>query len=105
MARNQAKITSPKSSYIRSMHSRDFGIALALLEGGRSKKEARIAPGVGLEFHKRFGDRVQTGEKLVTIHYNSEAWLAEAKKLVENGFVFGDDAPRLSPLIRQVIGG
>jgi pyrimidine-nucleoside phosphorylase len=105
MARNQAHVTSPRSGYIRSMHCRDFGIALAVLEGGRSKKEDRIDHGVGLEFHKRIGERVQTGEKLVTIQYNSEARFGEARKLVEEGFVFGDDAPRMHPLVRQVIGG
>lgn len=104
-AKKQAHVTSPKSGYVRSLHCRDFGVALAILEGGRSKKEDRIDPGVGLEFHRRLGDQVKAGEKLVTIQYNSEARLAEAKELVENGFVLGEDAPPVPPLIHQVIGG
>jgi len=104
-AKHHAEINSSKSGYITSMYCRDFGIALALLEGGRSKKEDRIDPAVGLEFHRRIGDRVTPGEKLVTIQYNSEARLAEARQLLENGFVIRDLKPLLPPLVRQVIGG
>ena len=43
-----------------------------MLDGGRGKKEDQIDHGVGLEFHKRIGDHVETGEKLVTIQYNSD---------------------------------
>jgi pyrimidine-nucleoside phosphorylase len=105
MVKRHVEVTSPKSGYIRATHCRDFGVALAMLEGGREKKEDRIDHGVGLEFHKRIGDRVQTGEKLVTIQYNSEAKIAEARKLVESSFVFGDAAPPKPPLVHRVIGG
>jgi len=104
-AKYRSDVFSPKSGYISGTHCRDFGVALAILEGGRNTKEDRIDHGVGLEFHKRIGDRVTSGEKLVTIQYNSGARLAEAKKLIEDSFVFGDEAPLMPPLIRQVIGG
>jgi pyrimidine-nucleoside phosphorylase len=103
-AKLQAHIRSPKSGYLTATHNRDFGIALALLEGGRAKKEDRIDPGVGLEFHRRIGDRVTAGEKLVTIQYNSEAKLAEARNLLENGFVIGDKQPPQPVLVRRIIG-
>jgi len=104
-AKHHADVVSPHSGYISATHCRDFGIALAILEGGRSKKEDVIDPAVGLEFHKRIGDRVAAGEKLVTIQYNSETRLAEASKLIEDSFVFADHQPLMPPLIRQVIGG
>jgi pyrimidine-nucleoside phosphorylase len=104
-AKFRIDIGSPKSGYITGTRNRDFGVALAILKGGRAKKEDCIDPAVGLEFHRRIGDLVKGGEKLVTIQYNSDARLAEAKKLVEESFVFGDEAPLLPPLIRQVIGG
>jgi pyrimidine-nucleoside phosphorylase len=104
-AKYHAEITSSKSGYIVATRCRDFGVALAVLEGGRNRKEDVIDPAVGLEFHKRIGDRVATGEKLVTIHYNSEAKFAEVRKTIENAFIFGDEQPLMAPLIRQVIGG
>jgi len=57
----------------------EFGIALAMLGGGRETKEDKIDHGVGLEFHKRIGDRVEKGEPLVTIHYNSATKLTRQK--------------------------
>jgi pyrimidine-nucleoside phosphorylase len=104
-AKFQTDLTSSMSGYLVATRCRDFGLALAVLEGGRNKKEDVIDPAVGLEFHKRVGDYVKTGEKLVTIQYNSEAKLAEVEKLIVNSFIFGQGEPLVPPLIRQVIGG
>lgn len=105
VAKNKAEITSPRSGYLVGTACRDLGIALAMLGGGREKKEDQIDHGVGLEFHKRIGDRMQAGEKLVTIQYNSDAKLAEAKELLGASFAIGTEAPKGRPLIRRIIGG
>jgi pyrimidine-nucleoside phosphorylase len=76
-----------------------------MLGGGREKKEDKIDHGVGLEFHKRVGDRVEKGEPLATIHYNSDAKLAEAKSRIADSYHIGKEAPREKrPLVRRVIG-
>jgi thymidine phosphorylase len=76
-----------------------------MLGGGREKKEDKIDHGVGLEFHKRIGDRVEKGEPLATIHYNSDAKLAEAKRLIGKSYHIGEEAPREKrPLVRRLIG-
>ena len=98
------EITSSKSGYVEATRCRDFGTALAMLEGGRGKKEDKIDHGVGLEFHKRIGDRVETGEKLVTIRYNSEAKLGDARNLIASGFQIGATQPPAPPLIRRILG-
>lgn len=104
VAKKRVDVVSPRVGFITATHCRDFGLALAMLEGGRGKKEDRIDHGVGLEFHRRIGDRVQAGEKLVTIQYNSDTRLSEAENLIASSFVIGDTAPRVPPLIRRVIG-
>jgi pyrimidine-nucleoside phosphorylase len=98
------EITSSKSGYVEATRCRDFGTALAMLEGGRGKKEDKIDHGVGLEFHKRIGDRVESGEKLVTIRYNSEAKLGDARNLIASGFQIGAKQPSAPPLIRRILG-
>jgi pyrimidine-nucleoside phosphorylase len=105
VAKSQTVIYSPRSGYISSTRCRDFGVALAILEGGRAKKEDVIDHGVGLEFHRRIGDRVQAGEKLVTIQYNSSNKLAEAQDLLAAAFAFSDAPVPPPQLIRHVIGG
>jgi len=56
-------------------------------------KEDKIDHGVGLEFRKRIGDRVEKGEPLATIHYNSDAKLGEAKSRIAGAFVFSEKQP------------
>jgi pyrimidine-nucleoside phosphorylase len=104
-AKSIATVNATKSGYISATHCRDFGIALALLEGGRGKKEDRIDHGVGLEFHRRIGDKVQAGEKLVTIQYNSSTKLGEAQHMIASAFEIGQQAVPSPTLIRRIING
>lgn len=104
-ARGRVDVKSAKAGYLRDTNCMQFGIALAMLGGGREKKEDTIDYGVGLEFHKRIGERVVVGEPLVTIHYNSGAKLAEVKALIESSFEIDDTAVVERPLIRRIIGG
>src|SRR5713101_6850446 len=103
-ARFHADVPSSNSGYITATNCEQFGTALATLGGGRERKEDKIDHAVGLEFHKRIGEYVENGEKLVTIHYNSDAKLAEAKTLIAGSYVIGQSAPsEKRPLIRRVI--
>jgi pyrimidine-nucleoside phosphorylase len=91
--------------FVTGTNCEDFGIALAMLGGGREKKEDKIDHGVGLEFHKRIGERVEKGESLATIHYNSDARLTEAKSLITGSYTIGEKAPlHKAPLVRRIIG-
>src|SRR5467141_3541869 len=104
-ARSRLDVASSASGFIASTDCEGFGIALAMLGGGREKKEDKIDHGVGLEFHKRIGDRVEKGEPLATIHYNSDAKLAEAKTRIADSYQIAGEAPREKrPLVRRVIG-
>ena len=104
-ARASVDVCSERGGYLRDTNCMQFGIALAMLGGGREKKEDTIDHGVGLEFHKRIGERVAVGERLVTVHYNAEAKLGEAKALIAESFEIGDSAPAARPLVRKIIGG
>jgi pyrimidine-nucleoside phosphorylase len=105
-ADSKVDVTSNAGGVLVATDCQQFGIALAMLGGGRETKEDRIDDAVGLEFHKRIGERVEIGEPLATIHYNSDAKLVDAKDLVAESFVIdrdsGGQGPR--PLIRRIIG-
>jgi thymidine phosphorylase len=105
-ARSHAGVPSPSAGFICATNCEQLGTALATLGGGREKKEDTIDHAVGLEFHKRIGDRVEKGEPLVTIHYNSGAKLAEAQNLIAASYQIGETAPdQKRPLIRRILGG
>jgi pyrimidine-nucleoside phosphorylase len=104
-ARFHVDVPSENSGYVTGTNCEQFGIALAMLGGGREKKEDAIDHGVGLEFRKRIGDRVEKGEPLATIHYNADTKLAEAKRLIAGGYYLGAAAPREKrPLVRRILG-
>jgi len=104
-ARHTVDVPSPASGYVASTQCEQLGVACVVLGGGREKKEDSIDPAVGLVFHKKVGDAVSHGEPLCTIHYNSEARLAEARGLVEESYRIEPSAPRrLRPLVHRVIG-
>jgi pyrimidine-nucleoside phosphorylase len=105
-ANSKVDVSSNTSGVLAATDCEQFGIALAMLGGGRETKEDRIDHAVGLEFHKRIGERIEIGEPLATIHYNSDAKLEVARHMVAESFLIDQDsggqAPR--PLIRRIIG-
>ncbi len=104
-SRFHADVASSDSGYISGTNCERFGIALAILGGGREKKEDAIDHAVGLQFHKRIGDHVEKGEPLATIRYNADTRLAEAKALIaENYFIAQESPTEERPLIRRILG-
>jgi pyrimidine-nucleoside phosphorylase len=104
-ARSRADVAATTDGYITATQCEQLGAALAMLGGGREKKEDSIDPGVSLEFHKRIGDPVKNGESLATIHYNADAKLPEAKAMIVASYMIGPEPPHeVPPLIRRLIG-
>jgi pyrimidine-nucleoside phosphorylase len=104
-ARSHAEVKSFSSGFITDINCLNLGVALAMLGGGREKKEQNVDHAVGLEFHKRIGDPVKSGETLVTIAYNADAQLSAAQKMIAASYAIGDTKPPARPLIRRIIGG
>ena len=104
-ARARLDVVSASDGFVAGIECERLGIACGVLGGGREKKEDAIDPAVGLEFHCRLGERVERGAKLATLHYNSNARLDEARKLVEASYRIGPAPPAPRPLVHKVIGG
>jgi pyrimidine-nucleoside phosphorylase len=104
-ARLRVDVLSERDGYITGTDCEQFGTALAMLGGGREKKEDAIEHGVALTFHKRVGDIVRKGEPLVTIDYNADDKLDDAKSMIGKSYFTGPEAPREKPLlIHRVLG-
>jgi len=104
-ARQTIGVRSRHTGYVASMQCEQLGIACVMLGGGREKKEDSIDPAVGLVFHKKIGEPVRRDDRLCTIHYNSEARLEEATRLVEQSYQIEPSPPReRRPLVHRIIG-
>ena len=99
-------VVAAADGYIGATQCEQLGVAVVVLGGGREKKEDSIDPAVGLVFQKRNGDAVRRGEPLCTLHYNSDARLEEARRLVESAYSISAQPPTAGrALVGRVIGG
>ena len=103
-AKHRARVDASRAGYVAAIHCEQVGIASMLLGGGREKKEDSIDPAVGLRLEKKIGDAVKAGENLCTVHYNLDARLVPAMRLLSASFEIGDQAPPAMPLVRKIIG-
>jgi pyrimidine-nucleoside phosphorylase len=104
-ARSRTDVAARAAGFIGGTNCEQFGTALAILGGGRETKEDRIDFAVGLEFHARIGDRVEKDQPLATIHYNADAKLNEAKRLIAESYQITATPAEKPALIHRVIGG
>ncbi len=102
-AKHTTEAVATAAGFISQVECKQVGIACAMLGGGRETKEDKIDHAVGLVLHKRLGDAVQRGEPICTIHYNSDARLADARALIEQSYSIGSRQPQAGPLVRKVI--
>src|ERR1700677_4447202 len=103
-AKHTARLPAQRNGYVTAIHCEQVGIASMTLGGGREKKEDSVDPGVGLVLEKKIGDKVQAGENLCTVHYNLDARLVPAMRLLSTSFEIGDQAPSAAALVRKIIG-
>jgi pyrimidine-nucleoside phosphorylase/thymidine phosphorylase len=103
-AKHIARVDARRVGYITAIHCERVGVASMLLGGGREKKEDSVDPAVGLVLEKKTGDAVKAGENLCTVHYNLDARLVPAMRLLSESFEIGDQAPPVAPLVRKTIG-
>jgi pyrimidine-nucleoside phosphorylase len=85
-ADHRVEVPSPQAGYVTAIACEQVGTACVILGGGREHKEDSIDPSVGIEVHKKLGDKVSVGESLCTIHCHSDAQAARARTLLEESY-------------------
>jgi pyrimidine-nucleoside phosphorylase len=102
-AKHKKDVVSSRDGYVGAVNCEAVGTACVVLGGGREKKEDAIDHAVGLEFHKRIGERVAIGEPICTMFYNSEDKAAQAQALIENSYRLSETSAIQPALIHRVI--
>jgi pyrimidine-nucleoside phosphorylase len=90
---HRVNVPSPKDGYVTAIACDQVGTACVILGGGRERKEDSVDASVGVEVHKKIGDKVATGEPLCTIHCHSDRHAAPAKALLEDSYQIANSAP------------
>jgi thymidine phosphorylase len=94
------------SGYLNKTNTRQLGLAILELGGGRKKVEDVIHPGVGLSHIKKRGEEVGPHEPLCKVHAASEAHFERMKDFLLECFEVaaqGEATTPVEPLIQEWI--
>ena len=96
-ARIRHSLHAQEAGYLAALHAERVGWATLALGAGRVTKTDVIDHAVGIEVHKCVGDKVASGDLLLTVHANDEgkleAALAELEGAVEYSGTVVDPLP------------
>jgi pyrimidine-nucleoside phosphorylase len=94
-------ICSTSNGYVSSFDTRAIGLAAVNIGAGRKTKEEKIDPSAGLILYKKIGDKVNKGEPLATMHYNSGRDWAGSKIMFEKAVTITSSKPKIPKLIYE----
>jgi len=99
-----AEITAARDGYISRIDAWKIGHAGIGLGVGRNRTEDPVSPTAGIEFHRKRGDRVRQGERVMTVWgkdlASSDAALPQLAAAIE----YAQDRPPERKLILKEIG-
>ncbi len=99
LAKNVYELKAHKSGYVDFVDTKEVGMAVVELGGGRKKKEDKIDYGVGIKFLVEGGNKVDAGDVLALVYFNDDSSMNSALNRLEHSFIITDTAPQKRPLI------
>jgi len=96
-------IFSTKSGWLEKIKTRDLGLILIELGGGRKQVTDKINFNVGYNNVLRVGDKVESSLPLVTVYVKSESDYENVRKKIEECFIISDKKVNELPQIYEVI--
>ena len=100
-APRQTTLRAPRAGWIVSIACETVGWLNVELGAGRRVSADAVDPGVGLEFERNVGDRVEAGEPLVVVHHRDEPAAADVVRRLGEAIAVGDAPPPAVPLVLE----
>ncbi|HBF30169.1 thymidine phosphorylase [Rhizobium sp.] len=102
-ARIEKPVLAPESGYLINVATRDLGMAVIDLGGGRRLVTDCVDHSVGFRGFLPLGTAVQKGDVLATVHAADEASARRAAETILASYTLGDSAPDARPVIVERI--
>jgi pyrimidine-nucleoside phosphorylase len=96
-------LTAPTAGYLASMDCKQVGWAVQRLGAGRAKPGDAVAAHAGIEMHAKLGDRLETNQPVITLFAEDLELLDEPEAMLRETLQITEAAPKIQPLIREVI--
>jgi thymidine phosphorylase len=106
VARETHEVIATTSGYLTRLDALSVGMASWRLGAGRARKEDSVQLGAGIEWHVGHGEKVETGQKLFTLHTDEPARFDSALEVLTQGYEIGTESEisqRLPLIIDRVV--
>ncbi|MFM4649270.1 thymidine phosphorylase [Aeromonas bivalvium] len=97
-------VYAAQSGFVTAMDTRELGLAVVAMGGGRRAAGDKLDYAVGLTDFIRLGQSVEADKPLALIHAQTEAQFAEAARMVQAAVKIGDTRPEALPEVYRRIG-
>ncbi len=96
-------LTAPTSGYLSAMDCKQVGWAVQRLGAGRAKPGDPVSAHAGIEMHAKLGDKLATGQPLITLFAEDPALLDEPEQMLRETLQISPTLATKQPLIREII--
>ncbi len=106
-AARTVEIRAKLAGTVRRLDALSIGRAANALGAGRTTKEDRIDPAVGVVIEVKVGERAERAGTLAVLHVNSAKNLAEAERLVESAYEIDPSGTPCAPpplIVERILG-
>lgn len=98
-------VLAAHSGYVGAMQTRDIGMAVVALGGGRIDPAQKIDHSVGLADICQVGDRIEADQPLAMVYARTSDAADAAVASVRAAIALTDDTPSLAPITAEIIRG
>ena len=102
-AKYSVDVISEKTGYICRMDTEKIGICAGMLGAGRKTVNDSIDYSAGIVLDKKYGDRVNRGERLCTLYTNNEDGIGDIAGRYRAALDFSADAPETLPTVYRTV--
>ena len=101
----QRAVHPDKGGYVEAVATRELGLAVVALGGGRTRPEDAIDPAVGLIDLAGIGERVDSTAPLAVVHARTEDAAEEAATVLRRAYRIGQNQAGCGPVVIERLGG
>lgn len=96
-------VEAKRSGYLAACETRELGMAVIALGGGRSHPDDRIDHRVGFDALKPLGTRIEKGDVIAFVHAADQDSAERARHRLYELYTFDDMAPaKRSPILARI---